>query len=100
MNDAIRDELTRRLERLERENRRLKLLGLLAAVGLASLTVMGQTAPTQVANAVEAERFVLRDAGGHVRGTLGLRPDGAAALTLADDTQQDRAILSVTPQGL
>jgi len=93
------DHLTRRLDRLERENRRLKLVGGLALLGMAALTVMGQTAPTSVANTLEAERFVLRDGAGNVRATLGLRPDGTAALALADDTQQDRAVLSVTAPG-
>jgi len=88
VSDPIHDHLTRRLDRLERENRRLKLLGGLAMLGLAALTVMGQTAPTSVANTLEAERFVLRDNAGNVRATLGLRPDGTAALALADDTQR------------
>jgi len=95
----IPDQLTRRLDRLERENRRLKFVGALALLGLGALTVMGQTAPTSVANTLEAERFVLRDNAGNVRATLGLRPDGTAALALADDTQQDRAVLSVTAPG-
>ncbi len=86
------DHLTRRLDRLERENRRLKVVGGLALLGMAALTVMGQTPPTSVANTLEAERFVLRDNAGNVRATLGLRPDGTAALALADDTQQDRAV--------
>jgi len=60
---------------------------------------MGQTPPTPVANTLEAERFVLRDHAGNVARDLGLRPDGTAALALADDTQQDRAVLSVTALG-
>ena len=99
MSEPVHDHLTRRLDRLERENRRLKLLGGLALIGVAALTVMGQTPPTPVANTLEAERFVLRDHAGNVRATLGLRPDGTAALALADDTQQDRAVLSVTALG-
>ena len=100
MSDRIHDHLTQRLDRLERENRRLKLLGALALLGLAALTLMGQTAPTPVANTLEAERFVLRDGAGNVRASLGLRPDGTAALALADDTQRERLVLSVTAPGL
>lgn len=100
MSDRIHDHLTQRLDRLERENRRLKLLGALALLGVAALILMGQTAPTSVANTLEAERFVLRDGAGHVRGTFGLRADGTAALALTDDTQQDRVVLSVTAPGL
>ncbi|MGH7386345.1 MAG: hypothetical protein ACREKG_14300, partial [Candidatus Rokuibacteriota bacterium] len=94
MSDSTHDHLTRRLDRLERENRRLKLLGALALLGLAALTVMGQTAATQVVNTIEAERFVLRDGAGNARATLGLRPDGTAALALADDAQQERVVLT------
>ncbi|MGH7299604.1 MAG: hypothetical protein ACREJE_04240, partial [Candidatus Rokuibacteriota bacterium] len=93
VSDSTHHHLTRRLDRLERENRRLKLLGALALLGLAALTVMGQTAATPVVNTIEAERFVLRDGAGHARATLGLRPDGTAALALADDTQQERVVL-------
>jgi hypothetical protein len=99
VSDTSYDHLTRRLDRLERENRRLKLLGGLALLGVAAVTVMGQSTPAPVANTLEAERFVLRDGAGNVRATLGLRPDGSAALALADDTQQDRAVLSVTAPG-
>jgi hypothetical protein len=100
VSDPSHEHLAQRLDRLERENRRLKRLGALALVSLAALTVMGQTAPVPVANTLEAERFVLRDASGLVRATLGLRSDGTAALALADDTQQERAVVGVTAQGL
>jgi hypothetical protein len=100
VSDTSQEHLARRLDGLERENRRLKRLGTLALVGLAALIIMGQTAPAPVANTIEAERFVLRDTAGNVRASLGLRPDGTAALGLADDTQQERALLSVTAQGL
>src|SRR6266567_3460057 len=51
-------------------------LGALALIGLAALTIMGQTASAPVANTIEAERFILRDASGHARASLGVRPDG------------------------
>ena len=96
MSDTTQEHLARRLDRLERENRRLKRLGALALIGLAALTIMGQTASAPVANTIEAERFILRDASGNARASLGVRPDGTAALALADDTQQERAVLTVT----
>ena len=100
MSDGMLDHLTQRLDRLERENRRLRLLGALALLGASALVLMGQTAPSPVVNTLEAERFVLRDGAGNVRASLGLRPDGTAALVLADDTQQERVVLSVTAPGL
>src|SRR4029453_18858776 len=58
--EAVTDALTRRIDRLERENRRLKLYGTLTVVGLAALLVMGQTAPAPGGNAVGGGRFVVR----------------------------------------
>ena len=100
MSDTSQEHLARRLDRLERENQRLKRLGALALIGLAALVIMGQATSAPVANTIEAERFVLRDASGHARASLGVRPDGTAALALADDTHQERAVFTVTAQGL
>jgi len=61
-----------RLTHLERENRRLKIAGLLAIMLVASVFVMGQVRPSRV---LEAEAFVLRDSN---RGQL-----GAISTTLA-----------------
>jgi len=50
-----------RLVRLERENRRLKLIGLLVLAIIGSVFVMGQVRPPAV---VEAQRFTVRDSRG------------------------------------
>jgi hypothetical protein len=75
-----------RLDRLERENRRLKrLLG----AGLGALVIVSLTGPAAAralappAAQIEAQRFVVRDAAGRVRATLGLDA-GAARLVLMD----------------
>jgi hypothetical protein len=100
VSDTSQEHLARRLDRLERENQRLKRLGALALIGLAALVIMGQATSAPVANTIEAERFILRDASGNARASLGVRPDGTAALALADDTHQERAVFTVTAQGL
>jgi len=100
VSDTSQEHLARRLDHLERENQRLKRLGALALIGLAALVIMGQATSAPVANTIEAERFILRDASGNARASLGVRPDGTAALALADDTHQERAVFTVTAQGL
>jgi len=62
--------LVTRVNRLERENRRMKLAGMLMLVGVAAVIVMGQAKATKVAKVIEAERFVLRDENGRERAVL------------------------------
>ncbi len=65
-------DVERRLQRLERQNRRLRLVvysGLVAVVGAVA---MAQTRPSQT---IEAERFVVRDRMGNQRAVLGLEDD-------------------------
>ncbi len=74
--------LLERLEKLERSNRRLKLGGLVLLVSLAAIGVMGQARPQL--QTVEAQEFVVKDAGGAVRARLGTSP-AAASLSLFHD---------------
>lgn len=81
-----------RLEKVERQNRRMKFTGisvlLLAAVGL----LMGQAQPK--GQTVEAEEFVLRDSVGTRLARLGLA-DGLPVLTFFDRTGTTRVRLQV-----
>jgi hypothetical protein len=80
------EPLERRLDRLERENRRLRRL---FVVGLGALAVVPLGAPVAAralappTSLIEAQRFVVRDEAGTVRATLGLE-DGGARLVLRD----------------
>ena len=74
--------LMQRLDKLERSNRRLKLSGLVVLVGLAAFGLMGQAKPPL--QTVEAQEFVVQDAGGAVRARLGASPS-AASLTLSHE---------------
>ena len=56
--------LMERLEKLEKQNRRLKQVGAVALVLAASILLMGQ-APAR--RTVEANEFILKDASGNVR---------------------------------
>src|SRR5262249_25740471 len=117
--------VTQRLDRLERENRRLKgigavvLVGLAAVAGLAADVLMGQAG--KVAKVVEAEKlalldgsgreraallfingvpgFTLSDKDGDVRMRLSLHEDGSPALGLIDKNGAQRASLSITANG-
>jgi hypothetical protein len=74
--------LIQRLDKLERSNRRLKLSGLIVLVGLTAFAMMGQARPPL--QTVEAQEFVVKDAGGAVRARLGASPS-AASLTLSHE---------------
>lgn len=86
-----------RLATVERQNGRLEFAGamvlLLAAAGL----VMGQAVPPS--RTVEAEAFVLRDAGGTARAAWAPSPEGGAALTFFDQAGKPRATLYVVSEG-
>jgi hypothetical protein len=87
--------IAERLEELEKQNRRMKRAGLFALAAASALLLMGQTAPQF--RTVEAERFVLRDSKGKVRGALGMRENGPR-LELYDaegDEKEARAVLAV-----
>jgi hypothetical protein len=64
-------DVVKRLYRLEHENRLLKRWGTVLALGVVAIVIMGQTKFNKTANVIEAEKFVLRDANGKTRATLG-----------------------------
>ncbi len=109
MNKPTSEGLMRRLECVERENRRLKLvMSVLAAMVLIAQAVLAagvlraQATPEKAAKVIRAERFVLRDAAGKVRGELSVLPGGQAGLFLHDQNGKPRklrAVLSVLPDG-
>jgi len=61
--------LITRVNRLERENRRMKLAGVLVLLGITAVIVMGQSEPKH--RIIEAEKFVVKDREGNVRVVLG-----------------------------
>lgn len=82
-----------RIEILERQNRRMKRIGS-AAVMLAGIAVcMGQSKP-QSAGTLTAEKFVVVDAKGLARATLGMQ-DGAPRFTLTNSRGQNAVLIEV-----
>jgi hypothetical protein len=90
MTEPTLDVLAQRLDRLERENRRLKITGALALLGLISVALMGQAVLSD-APLVEAQTFYVRDKAGRVRAML-----GADGLSLMDATGAVRVAVSAT----
>lgn len=98
--------LARRLDRVERENRRLKRAGIAALAVIGAVVLMGQVTGGRVAKVVDAEKFILRDWEGRKRAELmtissgaylGLDgPDGKTRVTIA---VLDEPILTLYGEG-
>ncbi len=97
MNEPTIETLARRLDRVERENRWLKRAGVVAVAVIAAVGLMGQATGSKVAKVIEAEKFVLRDTRGKVRGKLEMHKDGVG-LILADEDERPRIMALVAPQ--
>jgi hypothetical protein len=74
----------RRIETLEKENRRLWRTGLALAVLAVAVFGMGQTKPKP--RTVEAEQFILRDGQGRARLTIGTPRFSEAAMGIGTDS--------------
>ncbi len=98
--------VARRLEAIERENRRLRrltgilLAGLAILLGLtASLLVVYAREATATADVIQAQRFVLRDQDGLIRAILGVQPDGSTRFALQDRDGRPRLQLTLLGDG-
>jgi hypothetical protein len=105
--DMRTDDLAPRLDRLERENFRLRVGVMVVVLAAAALMVMGQAAPSgtaskvrATANEVRARAFVLEDANGNVRGRLGVFASGSPSLSLRDHHGNVRLLVGVSDEGL
>jgi hypothetical protein len=90
--------LERKQAQLQHTNRRLGSVMGAVLLMTGGLLVMGQTG-TRQPQSLEAEQFVLRSSDGKVRGTIGIIPDGAVGLNLADVKGQTRITLDVAADG-
>ncbi len=96
MSEPTIETLARRLDRVERENRRLKQVGVMALAVIAAVVLMGQVSPSKL---VEAEMIFLQDAKGKPRGALGVNDDGTVFLRFADKDGRSRAEVGVLADG-
>jgi hypothetical protein len=98
MTETPMEALTRRLDHLERENRRFRRTAMALALGVAAVVLMGQAVaqgPT-----LETQKLVLKDGHGKVRAVLGEFSDEEPFGVLVLDAQQRiRAKLGVQEDG-
>ena len=86
--------LLQRVDRLERENRRLKAVGLTVLVLIIAVMLMGQTFDeVMAAHVMMAREFILMDEHGNTRASFGLTETGHAGLWFYDDDQTARLAL-------
>jgi hypothetical protein len=108
MSEEVPDRLIERLDRLDRTNRRWKLISGATAVALAGIVLVAAAAPRvphldqgrpPVLNEVRAQRFLLVDASGKLRAVLGAATGGAVSLGLLDNDDKIRSVLIVDANG-
>jgi len=95
------DTLVRRLERLERDSRRWKVVACLTLATLGMVLLIGARKPgeTSVPSEIQARAFVLVDRHGTTLARLGLLPHGAWGLGFYEQGKQSRIVLSVEGDG-
>jgi hypothetical protein len=99
MDQPTVNTLVERVRNLERENVRIKRLGMAAVLVLAAVGVLGQAKTTQVAEKLEARAFILRDAKVQSRGAFFVADNGAANLALIDKSGGPRLMVTVSEEG-
>ncbi len=95
--DTVCQALTRRLDTLEMQNRRLRAVASVVALSLSALLIMGLTSYGR--KTVTAERFVLKDGQGRVRMTLSETDRGNIAMGFTDAAGRPRTVLLVDSAG-
>jgi len=99
MNEASVAVLAQRAARLERQNRHLRLGGLVMVALLTGLIALAAVPGLEYFKSVEAERILVLDETGKVRGGLWVDKDGASTLALSDQNGVVRATLRVPVTG-
>ena len=102
MTDLTLESLAQRLERVERQNRRLRVGATAVALMLAVMTVATAVLCGRLASpnrTVHARGFVLRDEHGNTRAALFLPDSHAVALALRDVNGRARALLRILGRG-
>jgi len=94
--NRTQDSLLMRIEKVERENRGLKIAGSIALLGVAGALFLGLSAPPS--KTIEAELVIIRDTTGKARIILGVGDEGPA-LTLLDKDGKLRVNLGVDKDG-
>ena len=101
MDEPTTDAVFRRLERLERDNRRGKrVVGLVVAcLGLAVLLGAVPSKKPKVPDEVRAGRFVLMDKADNARAEVSIISDNQPQLVLSDEAGKPRLMLALSQYG-
>jgi hypothetical protein len=101
MGEPTMDAVTRRLERLERDNRRYKRVASLAVacVGLAVLLGAAPSKKAKIPDEVRAGRFVLVDKAGNAHAQWATTAEKQPYLVLSDAAGKPRLNLSLSQYG-
>jgi hypothetical protein len=89
------NSLVQRIERLERQNRALRVGGTLAVLAGAAALCLGMGAPRK---SLETDLLLIKDASGTTRMILGMADEGPA-ITMLDSNGKLRANIGVTNKG-
>lgn len=92
-------DLSKRLSRVEQQNRFLILAIVLVILGTGTFMLVGRSTSNKIGTTVEAERFVLRDSKGKERGFLAAEHQGGVGLVLYDGNKNPRLQLDVSVDG-
>lgn len=90
MDQPTIEMLARRVEHVERENRRLRRIMVAASAG-AILALLGAARFREKPRIIEAERFMLYDKDGRIRALLDMTPDDTPTLAFYDKQGSNRA---------
>lgn len=90
------DNLLARVEQLERQNRRMKLIGLGSLVVAASILLMGQAKQTPLLNEVKAKSFTLMDSNGRTRARLFMSSRAVPIFALYDSAENPRVVMDAS----
>ncbi len=97
MNEVNTTALLERVKRLERQNKQIKLTGIVAVLGMALVLCCG--AKDKVPKEIVTESFHVVDTEGRARAGLYVDQDDNIALGLFDKNGKPRAVLGVTQKG-
>lgn len=92
------EAVVKRLEKAEKQIRWAKFTGVVALLLVGAGVMMGQARSN--GRTVEAEKFVLRDAGGRKRAELAVPEEGSASLTFFGDQEKARMDVGLSEDGV
>jgi hypothetical protein len=98
MKDSADTDLISRVEKLERQNRRLKRIGCALLFLAGTIFWMGQAAKINISKGLDSRKFTLRDTKGKKRAELGITL-GRPVLAFFDEQEQPTVSVGANEEG-